>query len=98
VLLQGNIMTAITSGTYGHQPIFSGAIRQLVAGLFSSSRPARQAAPAAGATSERGVGTFRIRVREANDVRELARSVELHSPGFAADLYAAASRHEGYDD
>ena len=90
-------MTAITSGTYGHQPIFSGAIRQLAAALFSS-RPA--AKPAAGATikSKRLASTFRVRVREANDVRELARSVELHSPGFAADLYAAASRHEGYDE
>ena len=90
-------MTAITSGTYGHEPMFTGAIRQLAAALFSS-RPAVQ--PAAGATikSSRLATTFRVRVREANDVRELARSVELHSPGFAADLYAAASRHEGYDD
>jgi hypothetical protein len=87
-------MTAITSGTYGHQPIFTGAIRQLVAGLFSS-RPVAKKAPAA---ATRLANTFRVRVREANDVRELARSVELHSPGFAADLYAAASRHEGYDD
>jgi hypothetical protein len=90
-------MTAITSGTYGHQPIFSGAIRQLVAGLFSSTPSARKPA-AAQTTHVRPAGTFRVRVREANEVRELARSVELHSPGFAADLYAAASRHEGYDD
>ena len=92
-------MTAITSGTYGHQPIFTGAIRQLAAALFSSSRTVAQK-PAAGAAikSTRQATTFRVRVREANDVRELARSVELHSPGFAADLYAAASRHEGYDD
>jgi hypothetical protein len=90
-------MTAITSGTYGHQPIFSGAIRQLAAALFSS-RPAAKPATAASIKSTRLATTFRVRVREANDVRELARSVELHSPGFAADLYAAASRHEGYDD
>ena len=90
-------MTAITSGTYGHQPIFTGAIRQLVAGLFSS-RPVAKKAAAASTQSTRLANTFRVRVREANDVRELARSVELHSPGFAADLYAAASRHEGYDD
>ncbi len=90
-------MTAITSGTYGHQPIFTAAIRQLVAGLFSSSRPVRKAAPVV-ATATRVASTFRVRVREANDVRELARSVEMHSPGFAADLYAAASRHEGWDD
>jgi hypothetical protein len=88
-------MTAITSGTYGHQPIFAGAIRQLVAGLFTS-RAAKTAAVAGKSTSL--ATTLRMRVREANDVRELARSVELHSPGFAADLYAAASRHEGYDD
>ena len=87
-------MTAITSGTYGHQPIFAGAIRQLVAGLFTP----RAAAKRAIAKSIPLVDTFRVRVREANGVRELARSVELHSPGFAADLYAAASRHEGYDD
>ena len=92
-------MTAITSGTYGHQPLFTGAIRQLAAALFSS-RPAAAHKPAASATikSVQQASTFRVRVREANDVRELARSVEMHSPGFAADLYAAASRHEGYDD
>ena len=91
-------MTAITSGTYGHQPLFTGAIRQLAAALFSS-RPAAARQPAAAAIkSVRAATTFRVRVREANDVRELARSVEMHSPGFAADLYAAASRHEGYDD
>jgi hypothetical protein len=90
-------MTAITSGTYGHQPIFTGAIRQLVAGLFSSSRPARK--PAAATVRPALVANaYRVRIREANDVRALARSVEMHSPGFAADLYAAASRHEGYDD
>lgn len=88
-------MTAITSGTYGHQPMFAGALRQL-AGLFSSRPVARTVA--APKLSIRLANTFRVRIREANDVRELARSVEMHSPGFAADLYAAASRHEGYDD
>jgi hypothetical protein len=90
-------MTAITSGTYGHQPLFSGAIRQLVAGLFSS-RPARKPAAAVSVKPALVASAYRVRVREANDVRALARSVEMHSPGFAADLYAAASRHEGYDD
>ena len=91
-------MTAITSGTYGHQPLFTGAIRQLAAALFSS-RPAAASKPAAATIkSVQQAGTFRVRVREANDVRELARSVEMHSPGFAADLYAAASRHEGHVD
>ncbi len=91
-------MTAITSGTYGHQPLFTGAIRQLAAALFSS-RPAAKTLPAdATVKSTRQPSTFRVRMREADGVRELARSVELHSPGFAADLYAAAARHEGYDD
>ena len=89
-------MTAITSGTYGHQPIFGSTLRQIANALFSS-RPARKTS-AATLPSTSVANSFRVRVREANDVRELARSVELHSPGFAADLYAAASRHEGYDD
>jgi hypothetical protein len=93
-----HIMTAITSGTYGHQPIFSGAIRQLAAALFSSRPVAKKLVADATIQSSRIANTFRVRIREANDVRELARSVEQHSPGFAADLYAAASRHEGYDD
>jgi hypothetical protein len=33
--------------------------------------------------------------REAQAVRELARSYAKTDPGFAADLYAAAARHEG---
>ena len=90
-------MTAITSGTYGHQPLFTGAVRQLAAALFSS-RPVAKKHAAAATVVRAAASTFRVRVREANDVRELARSVEMHSPGFAADLYAAASRHEGYDD
>ena len=32
--------------------------------------------------------------REAQAVRELARSYSKSDPGFAADLFAAASRHE----
>lgn len=35
------------------------------------------------------------REQEAAEVRELARSVQHSDPGFAADLYAAADRHEG---
>ena len=78
---------SLTSGTYGRQSsfAFSGAFLQLMSGLFGS-RPVTRS------------DNTNVRVREANEVRELARSVEMHSPGFAADLYAAASRHEGYDD
>jgi hypothetical protein len=89
-------MSTITSGTYGHQPMFLDALRQVVVAVFSSRGAAKK--PAAASVKSRLASTFRVRIREANDVRELARSVEMHSPGFAADLYAAASRHEGYDD
>lgn len=34
------------------------------------------------------------RVREASQVRELAWRIRATDPGFAADLYAAADRHE----
>ena len=79
---------SITSGTYGRQPAFSFGLLQMVAGLFSSR-------PRVAQESHSGSS---LRVREANEVRELARSVEMQSPGFAADLYAAALRHEGLDD
>lgn len=38
------------------------------------------------------------RYEEAARVRALAASVADTDPGFAADLYAAAARHDGYDD
>lgn len=34
------------------------------------------------------------RAQEAAQVREMARQVQAADPGFAADLYAAADRHE----
>jgi hypothetical protein len=80
---------SLNSGTYGQQPTFAGALRQLVTSVFGH--------PAA-ADAARFPDGIRVRVREANDVRQLARSLESHSPGFAADLYAAASRHEGLND
>jgi hypothetical protein len=38
------------------------------------------------------------RAAEAADVREMAYRVLRTDPGFAADLFAAADRHEGQDD
>jgi hypothetical protein len=38
------------------------------------------------------------RAEEAAPVRELAWRVRLTDPGFSADLYAAAARHEGLDN
>ncbi|MCB1998040.1 MAG: hypothetical protein H6933_18470 [Burkholderiaceae bacterium] len=34
------------------------------------------------------------RAQEAAEVREMARHLQATDPGFAADLYAAADRHE----
>jgi hypothetical protein len=38
------------------------------------------------------------RAQEAAPVREMAWRVRATDPGFSADLYAAAARHEGLDD
>jgi len=78
--------TALTSGVY-HEPLISRALHQFAAGLFGSLAQRAAAVPY----------RTRARAQEAADVRALARSVEHQSPGFAADLYAAAARHEGQD-
>jgi hypothetical protein len=77
----------LTSGTYREAAV-TGALRQMMSSLFG--RPAARLSARA--------AVIRQRAREANEVRALARSVELESPGFASDLYAAAARHEGLDD
>jgi hypothetical protein len=92
---------SLTSGTYGRQPALASTVRQFLGSVVKAFGKADGIAyvPSVGVVRQERVPTsFRTRVREANDVRELARSVELHSPGFAADLYAAAARHEGLDD
>ena len=76
---------SLTSGTYTDSTL-SSTLRQIAVRLFGP--PARSASST---TAERN------RAREAEEVRELAMSVERHSPGFAADLYAAALRHENID-
>lgn len=38
------------------------------------------------------------RAEEAAEVRAMAMRLQNTDPGFAADLYAAAARHEGLDD
>ena len=75
----------LTSGTY-REPFLASVLRQVSTALFGG-RPAtpRDA-------------LIRDRSREAEEVRELARSVERHSPSFASDLYAAALHHESLVD
>jgi hypothetical protein len=81
-------MTAITSGTYHHsEPLLFRAVHAGISAFFS-----RVATPPL-----RRSDYIRSRIVEANRVRRLAASVEQDSPGFAADLYAAASRHEQTD-
>ncbi len=41
------------------------------------------------------VDVLETAAREAQEVRKLAYSYSRTDPGFAADLYAAAARHEG---
>lgn len=60
----------------------------LVAALFNAAAALFRSAPAAPLT----------RAQEAAAVRELARRQQYTDPGFAADLYAAADRHEALDD
>lgn len=59
----------------------------LIAALFNAAAALFRRAPAAPQT----------RAQEAAAVRELARQQQFIDPGFAADLYAAADRHESLD-
>ncbi len=56
------------------------------------SLPLRTTQPAASLTSAESASL------EAQRVRELAYSYSKTDPGFAADLYAAAARHEGLSE
>jgi hypothetical protein len=56
------------------------------------SAPVRAARPSAGLTTAEAASL------EAQKVRELAYSYSKTDPGFAADLYAAAARHEGLSE
>lgn len=44
----------------------------------------------------REVRAMKARVLEANRVRQLARDMAAYDPRFAAELYAAADRHERF--
>lgn len=86
-------MTAITSKTFQYEPAFTvprGArvvAEVFVAGSRLLARLLSSPAP-----------LRRTRAAEAEEVRVMARGWEKTDPGFAADLYAAAARHEGLAD
>ncbi|HSI47833.1 MAG TPA: hypothetical protein VLA61_06165 [Ideonella sp.] len=84
-------MSAITSQTFNHGPALNiprgaqlGADLFFAAGRLLSRLIKGDARPAAQMS----------RLAEADQVRELARHWERTDPGFAADLRAAAARHE----
>jgi len=54
--------------------------------------PLRAAQPAAALTASEAASL------EAQKVRDLAHTYSKTDPGFAADLYAAAARHEGLNE
>lgn len=81
-------MTAITSKTFTYGPTFSiprgaraGAELFLAAGRLLTALFSFQPKPSSEMTAE--------------EVRELALSVQNTDPGFSADLLAALARHEG---
>lgn len=89
-------MTAITSRSYTYNNtrmrIPRGA--RMAAEVFTAgarllARMAAGTAPSAPIIS---------RAREAADVRDMASRLQATDPGFAADLYAAADRHEKLAD
>lgn len=88
-------MSAITSQTFGHSPRLHAPFGARVAAevvLAGARLMARL-------TQAPRIRALRVaRARDAESVRSLARSVERSDPGFAADLYAAAARHDGLND
>jgi hypothetical protein len=86
-------MTAITSRTFDlpASPL-PRALDQLGASLAKFARFAVQL------VSRTPTQRRLTRAEEAEQVRELARQVESYNRGFADDLYAAAARHEGFDE
>jgi hypothetical protein len=52
----------------------------------------------AGLVGQRATSAAPTPAAEAAAVRELARQFTVSDPGFAADLYAAADRHEALHD
>jgi len=87
-------MAAITSQTFHHTPTLSirgGA--QLAAGVLASGVRLLKHLLLA----QPKVVAPRARIEEAEATRRLADGWLEIDPGFAADLYAAASRHEAQD-
>lgn len=90
-------MTAITSRsyTYGNNRLRIPRGARVAAEVFTAgSRLLSRLMFSAPAASSKRV----TRATEAAEVRDLAARVQANEPGFAADLYAAADRHERIAD
>ena len=89
-------MTAITSKTFQYAPTVGLPIGvRLVAEVFSSGARLLARLLTSSGTQQ---SITHSRAVEAEEVRVMARAWERTDPGFAADLYAAAARHEGLAD
>ena len=88
-------MTAITSKTFTTGPALSIPRGARVAGEVFTAFLRLMSGVLRASTR---VMSRRSRADEAAEVRELAARWQRTDPGFAADLYAAAARHEGRDD
>ena len=87
-------MTAITSKTFQYAPTVGMPVGvRLVADVVSSG-----ARLISRLLSHAHQPVVHNRGAEAEEVRVMARAWEKTDPGFAADLYAAAARHEGLAD
>lgn len=84
-------MTAITSQTFHAAPVLPRFARALADVLHAGAR-LLSALWAATADTPADMAA------DAERVRAMARAWEKTDPGFAADLYAAAARHEGLRD
>lgn len=84
-------MTAITSQTFHAEPALPRFARALIDVVHAG---ARLLAALWSATAD----TPADDAADAERVRSMARAWEKTDPGFAADLYAAAARHEGQRD
>ena len=79
-------MTTATLHSNLERSRFTQHLLNALANLIPASRSQAPAAPAA---------TAQAASIEAQKVRQMAYSYAKTDPGFAADLYAAAARHEG---
>lgn len=84
-------MTAITSQTFHVEPALPRVARALADVVHAGTRLLAAAWSATADTRADGNA-------DADRVRAMARAWEKTDPGFAADLYAAAARHEGQRD